>query len=159
MRRLAALVLAVAGFPGASGAQEPPPPDPACPPAVATALEDAAASGAEGEFLVIRDPAGGIRDPMSILDFSCIDRLFNYSLYNIFFDPGRAMRDILGLANRAVCRIAREAYREAIGRPMTPSFIRDIRQLPGVSVRRTWGNVLDDAGAGDGLARTIFQEG
>ncbi len=126
---------------------------------MATALESAATAGAEGEFLVIRDPENGIRNPMSILDFSCIDRLFNYSLYNIFFDPGRAMNEILGLADRTICRLAREAYREAIGRPMTPSFIQDIRRIPGVQVRRTWGNILDDVGADDELTRTIFQEG
>lgn len=158
MRRLVATLAVTAALAGPAAAQEAPF-DPACPPEVATALEAAAASGAEGEFRVIRNPEDGIRDPMSILDFSCLDRLFNYSLYNIFFDPGRAMNDILGLASRQICRLAREAYREAIGRPMTPSFIRDIRRIPGVRVRRTWGNVLDDAGADDTLTRTIFQEG
>ncbi len=167
MRALLAVMAAVTALAGAVAAQEAPVgdvpvgdagADPACAPEVATALEAAAAAGAEGEFLVIRDPDAGIRDPLSILDFSCLDRLFNYSLYNIFFDPGRAMKDVLGLANRQICRIARDAYREAIGRPRTPSFIHDIRRLPGVSVRRTWGNVLDDAGAGE-ITRTIFQEG
>ncbi len=158
MNRLFAALAAAAALAGPAAAQEAPP-DPACPPEVATALEAAAGAGAEGEFLVIRNPEDGIRDPMSILDFSCLDHLFNYSLYNIFFDPGRAMNEILGLANRTICRLARQAYREAIGRPMTPSFIRDIRRLPGVSMKRTWGNVLDDAGADDELTRTIFQEG
>ena len=158
MRGLIAAIIAATALAGPSAAQDPAF-DPACPPEVATALEASATAGAEGEFLVIRDPENGIRNPMSILDFSCIDRLFNYSLYNIFFDPGRAMNDILGLANRTICRLARDAYREAIGRPMAPSFIRDIRSLPGVSVGRTWGNTLDDSGAGDDLARTIFQEG
>lgn len=158
MRRLLAALAAAAALSGPAAAQEAPY-DPACAPEVAAALEAAATSGAEGEFLVIRNPQDGIRDPMSILDFSCIDRLFNYSLYNIFFDPGRAMNEILGLANRQICRLAREAYREAIGRPRTPSFIHDIRRIPGVQVRRTWGNILDDAGVGDDIARTIFQEG
>ena len=158
MRGPVAAFAAAAALAAPAAAQEAPF-DPACPPEVATALEASATAGAEGEFLVIRDPENGIRNPMSILDFSCIDRLFDYSLYNIFFDPGRAMNDILGLANRTICRLARDAYREAIGRPKTPSFIRDIRSLPGVSVRRTWGNILDESGAGDELTRTIFQEG
>lgn len=157
-RRLIAALITAAAIAVPAAAQEAPL-DPACAPEVATALEAAATTGAQGEFLVIRDPENGIRNPVSILDFSCIDRLFNYSLYNIFFDPGRAMNEILGLANRTICRLARQAYLEAIGRPMAPSFIRDIRKLPGVSVRRTWGNVLDDLDPDDELTRTIFQEG
>ena len=71
---------------------------------------------------------------MSILDFSCITDMFNYRLYDIFFDPGAAMEDILGLVNRRICAAARDAYRDAIGRQTTPSFIRDIRRLPGVRI-------------------------
>ena len=158
MRTVIAMAVFAAALACPAAGQEPPL-DPACPPEVAAALETAATSGAEGEFLVIRDPESGIRDPMSILDFSCVDRLFNYGVYNIFFDPGRAMEDILGLINRQVCNLARDAYRNAIGRTRTPSFIRDIRRLPGVSVRRTRWNLLDDIDASDELTRTIFQEG
>ena len=96
---------------------------------------------------------------MSILDFSCIDRLFNYGVYNIFFDPGRAMEDILGLVNRTVCNLARDAYRDAIGRQRAPDFIRDIRRLPGTSARRERWNLLDEFDSSDELTRTIFQEG
>ena len=154
---LAALAVAAALACPAAGQE--PPFDPACPPEVASALETAAASAPEGEFLVIRDPSDGIRNPVSILDFSCIDRLFNYGVYNIFFDPGRAMEDILGLVNRTVCKLAHDAYRDAIGRQRTPDFIRDIRRLPGTSVRRTRWNLLDEIDPSDELSRTIFQEG
>ena len=158
MRSLLA-ALAVAAALACPAAGQEPPYDPACPPEVASALETAANSAANGEFFVIRDPANGIRDPMSILDFSCIDRLFNYGVYNIFFDPGRAIEDILGLVNRTVCNLAHDAYRDAIGRQRTPDFIRDIRRLPGTSVRRERWNLLDEIDTSDELTRTIFQEG
>lgn len=127
------LAIAIVAFTCQATAQEPPP-DPACAPDVAAALEAEAASGASAEILAIRDPAHGIREPMSILDFSCITDMFNYRLYDIFFDPGAAMEDILGLVNRRICAAARNAYRDAIGRQTTPSFIRDIRRLPGVRI-------------------------
>lgn len=158
MRTLLA-ALAVAAALACPAAGQEPAFDPACPPEVASALETAATSAAEGEVAVIRDPSDGIRDPLSILDFSCVDRLFNYGIYNIFFDPGRAMEDILGLVNRTVCNLARDAYRNAIGRQRTPSFIRDIRRLPGTSVRRQRWNLLDEIDPADDLTRTIFQEG
>ena len=158
MRTFLAAVATAAALACPAAGQEPPL-DPACPPEVATALETAATSGAEGEFRAIRDPANGIRDPMSILDFSCVERLFNFEIYNIFFDPGRAMDDILGLINRQVCDLARDAYRSAIGRVRPPSFLRDIRRLPGTTVRRSRWNIIDDIDAGDELTRTIFQGG
>ena len=159
MRLLPAAALAVALLAPPAVSQEPPAVDPACSPEVADALEAASASAVEAEFLVIRNPETGIRDPMSILDFSCIGRMFDYSLYNIFFDPGRAMSELLGVVNRQVCSIARNAYRDAIGRPYTPDFIRDIRRLPGVSVPTRRMNILRDMGLDPDLNRTIIQGG
>ena len=159
MKLLPAAALAAAMLAPPAVSQEPPAADPACSPAVASALEDAAASGVEAEFLVIRNPETGIRDPMSILEFSCIGRMFDYGIYNIFFDPGRAMSELLGVLNRQVCSIARDAYRDAIGRPYTPDFIRDIRRLPGVSVPRDRLNILRDIGIDEDLNRTIIQGG
>lgn len=144
------LVLALVALTLPAGAQEPPA-DPACHPDVAAALEAEAASGASAEILAIRDPVNGIREPMSILDFSCIADMFNYRLYDIFFDPGAAMEDILGLVNRRICAAARDAYREAIGRQTRPGFIRDIRRLPGVRVttdRWRLSRELEDADLG-----------
>ena len=136
-----------------------PPADPACDPAVASALEVEAAAGVEAEFLVIRDPGSGIREPLSILDFSCISDMFDYGVYDIFFDPGRAMDEIMGLVNRRICANARDAYRDAIGRPSTPDFIRDIRRLPGVQVRpRRW-NLIEDVTGDEELNRLIIEGG
>ena len=135
------------------------PADPACNPQVADALEAAATQGVETAFAAIRDPEAGIRDPMSILDFSCVANMFDYRLYNIFFDPQRSMSDILGVLNRKICAVAREAYRAAIGRPATPDFIRDIRRLPGVQVRTQRWNLIEDV-TGDGdLDRLIVGGG
>ncbi len=151
------LALILLALPAA--AQEGPPADPACDPAVASALEAEAAAGVEAEFLVIRDPESGIREPMSILDFSCITDMFNYRAYDIFFDPGRAMDEIMGLLDRRICAAAREAYRDAIGRPSTPDFIRDIRRLPGVRVpSRRW-DLLDDVTGSEDLNRLIIEGG
>ena len=157
MRGPAFLLVTLLALPAA--AQEAPPADPACDPGIATALEAEAAAGVEAEFLVIRDPENGIREPLSILDFSCITDMFNYRAYDIFFDPGRAMDQIMGLLNRRLCSIARDAYRDAIGRPWTPDFIRDIRRLPGVRVpTRRW-NLLDDVTGGENLNRLIVEDG
>ena len=158
MKLLPAVVLAAAML-ATPAASQVPPADPACSPEVAAALESAATTGVEAEFLVIRDPDAGIRDPMSILDFSCIERLFDYGIYNIFFDPGRAMSELVGVLNRQLCSLAREAYRDAIGRPYTPDFIRDIRRLPGVSVPRERMNILRDIGLDEDLNRAIIQGG
>lgn len=149
------LVLALLATPAAA---QSPPADPACDPAVASALEAEAAAGVEAEFLVIRDPERGIREPLSILDFSCISDMFSYRAYDIFFDPGRAMDEIMGLVNRRICSIARDAYRDAIGRPSTPDFIRDIRRLPGAQVRTQRWNLIEDV-TGDGDLNRLIIEG
>ena len=156
-RRFSVLAALLAWALHAPAAAQQPPADPACDPEVAAALQAAAASGVEAEFDVIRDPRQGIRDPMSILDFSCIDRMFDYRLYNVFFDPGRAMEEIMGIANREVCALARDLYRQHIGRPYRPSEIRRLRRIPGIRVDPERYNLLDDAG--EELNRTIYQEG
>ena len=153
--RILPIALALLAAPAAANE---PPVDPACDPAVASALEAEAAAGVEAEFLVIRDPESGIREPLSILDFSCVDDMFDYRVYDIFFDPGRAMDEIMGLVNRRICAIARDAYRDAIGRPSTPDFIRDIRRQPGVQVRPERWNLIEDV-TGDGDLNRLIIEG
>ena len=154
-----ALLVALALMATPAAANEPPPADPACDPAVASALEAEAAAAVEAEFHTIRHPEAGIREPLSILDFSCLERMFDYSAYNVFFDPGRAMDEILGLLNRRLCAAARDAYRDAIGRPATPDFVRDIRRLPGVRVPRQRWNLLQDVTGDDELNRLIIEGG
>lgn len=149
-------VLALLAMPAVA---QTPPADPACDPDVASALEAEAAAGVEAEFFVIRHPESGIREPLSILDFSCIERLFDYGVYDIFFDPGRAMTDIMGLINRRICSLARDAYRDAIGRPATPDFVRDIRRLPGARVGRQRWNLIDDVTGDEDLNRLIVEGG
>ena len=153
--RMLALALALVAC---EAAAQQPPADPACAPDVAAALEAEAASGASAEILAIRDPVSGIREPMSILDFSCISDMFNYGIYDIFFDPGAAMEDILDLVNRRICAAARDAYRDAIGRQTTPSFIRDIRRLPGVRVTTDRWRLTDELEDAD-LNRLIIEGG
>lgn len=150
------VVLALLAVPAAA---QTPPADPACDPDVASALEAEAAAGVEAEFRAIRNPESGIREPQSILDFSCITNMFNYRAYDIFFDPGRAMDEIMGLLNRRLCGLARDAYRNAIGRPSTPDFIRDIRRLPGVQVRPVRWNLLEDVTGDEDLNRLIIEGG
>ena len=109
--------------------------DPDCDPVVETALEDGARRGVEAETAVIRDPEAGIRDPDSILDFSCIADMFDFRVHNVLFDPGRAMSDILGLIQRRACAAARQAYHRYVGRPVDPGLwaARETR-LPGLGV-------------------------
>ena len=156
-RPTAVLAALLAWTLAAPAAAQQPPADPACDAQVASALQAAAAAGVEAGFEVVRDPQQGIRNPMSILDFSCIERMFDYRLYNVFFDPGRAMEEIMGIANREVCALARDLYRQYIGRPYRPSEIRRLRRIPGIRVDPERHNLLDDAG--EELNRTIYQGG
>ena len=119
----------------------------ACAPEVRQALEQTAAEGARRSFLTIRDPANGIRDPRSILDVSCVERLFDFRAFNVFFDPGRALEEILGIVQRRICDAARDAYRGAIGRPLDATIFADnIPRLPGLDVDAVGGNFLNEAG-------------
>ena len=114
-----------AGEGGAAGAE--------CAPEVERALIDGARMGVERDVAVLRHPDQGIRDPDSILDFSCLDDLFDFRRFDILFDPGRSMSDLLGLVQRRICAAAREAYRGYVGRPLDAAlYTARIPRLPGL---------------------------
>ena len=105
----------------------------ACAPEVEQALMEGARIGVERDVAVLRHPDQGIRDPDSILDFSCLDDLFDFRRFDILFDPGRSMSDLLGLVQRRICAAAREAYRGYIGRPLDAAlYTARIPRLPGL---------------------------
>ena len=142
--RVSVLVLATAAlcWSGPSPAQTTPED---CDPAVERDLERGAERGANREVRVVRDPEFGIRDPESLFDLSCLERMFDYGHANILFDPGRAMSDILGLLRRTVCRAAQDAYRGYVGRTLhVGAFARDLPRLPGLDVDRERENLLED---------------
>ena len=134
---LALLAPVLAPVPGVSPAlaQAPPPAalEAGCDPGIREALAASAARGVEQDLAVIRNPDQGIRDPDSILDFSCLEDLFNYRAFNVLFDPGRALEEILGLAQRRVCEIARNTYRGYVGRTLDASvYTSRLPRLPGL---------------------------
>ena len=130
--------------PGAATANE------ACDPAVRDALAESARAGVEADLAIIRHPDQGIRNPDSILDFSCLRDLFDYSAFDILFDPAGALEDILDLARRRICAAARDAYRRYLGRALDPAvYAVPARRLPGLDLDPRRRNVLDDAGAHD----------
>ena len=155
-RVLAALALlapVLAPVPGAlpALAQAPPPAalEAGCDPGIREALAASAARGVEQDLAVIRNPDQGIRDPDSILDFSCLEDLFNYRAFNVLFDPGRALGEILGLAQRRVCEIARNTYRDYVGRTLDASVytsrlprLPGLHRLPGLDTDARNGNIL-----------------
>ena len=101
---LAALVpaLALLLWAAPAEAQSPPAPgsvpgdavahDPACDPAVAEALAGSAEAGVEADLAIIRHEEQGIRNPDSILDFSCITDLFDYRSFDIHLRSGGRAR-------------------------------------------------------------------
>ena len=93
---LALLAPVLAPVPGVSPAlaQAPPPAalEAGCDPGIREALAASAARGVEQDLAVIRNPDQGIRDPDSILDFSCLEDLFNYRAFNVLFDPAARSR-------------------------------------------------------------------
>ena len=126
----------------------------ACDPAVAEALAASAEAGVEAELAVLRHEDQGIRNPDSILDFSCITDLFDYRSFDIHFDPAGALEYILDLARRRICSAARDAYRRYVGRALDPSvyvseYTRPLDRLPGLDIDWPRRNVFDDLGAGD----------
>ena len=124
--------------------------DAACDPRVQQALAESARRGVEAELAIIRHPDQGIRNPDSIFDFSCIGDLFDYSAFDILFDPAGALDDILDLARRRICAAARDAYRGYLGRALDPSvYTAPLPRLPGLDLDRTRRSVLDDMGADD----------
>ena len=122
----------------------------ACDPAVQRALADSARAGVEAELAVIRHPDQGIRNPDSIFDFSCIWDLFDYSSFDILFDPAGALDDILDLARRRLCAAARDAYRRYLGRALDPAvYTAPLPRLPGLDIDRTSRSVLEGGRADD----------
>ena len=149
MRRLLlAAVLALALLParadaeaGAGGGAE-------CPPEVERALAESARAGVERDVAILRHPDQGIRDPDSILDFSCVDDLFDFRRFDILFDPGRGMADLLGLLQRRICALAREAYRGYLGRPLDAAFYTaHTPRLPGLDPVGAVENAVHSGGA------------
>ena len=57
-------------------------------------IADSARAGVEADLAIVRHPDQGIRDPDSILDFSCIADLFDYRAFDILFDPAGALTHI-----------------------------------------------------------------
>ncbi len=112
-----------------------------CDPEVERALIANAERGAMDDLIIVRHPEHGVRDPESILDFSCIERMFDYRTANILFDPG----DIFALLRREICSAARDAYGRYVGRSLDLSvFARDLPRLPGLRVLTRGGNLLDE---------------
>ena len=128
--------------------------DPSCDPAVAEALAGSAEAGVEADLAIIRNEEQGIRNPDSLLDFSCITDLFDYRSFDIHFDPAGALEHILDLARRRICAAARDAYRRYVGRALDPSvyvseYTRPLDRLPGLDIDWPRRTVFDDLGAGD----------
>lgn len=121
--------------------------DAACDPGVRQALAESARAGVERDVAIVRHPEQGIRDPDSILEFSCIEDLFDYRSFDILFDPGR--KDLLGLLQRRVCAVAREAYRRYAGRHLDAAvYTARAARLPGLGaapMRRTEPHRAGDA--------------
>ena len=161
------LLLWTAGAEAEPPSRAAPPPaavsDPACDPAVAGALARSAEAGVEADLAIIRHPGQGIRNPDSILDFSCIRDLFDYRAFDVLFDPAGALDDILDLARRRLCAAARDAYRRYLGRALDASiYTVPARRLPGLDHDWRRRNVLDGAGqrSGDGeLFRGVVEGG
>ena len=166
---LAAIVpaLALLLWAAPAPAQTPPPAptqagaaDAACDPRVRQALAESARQGVEAELAIIRHPDQGIRNPDSIFDFSCIGDLFDYSAFDILFDPAGSLGDILDLARRRVCAAARDAYRRYLGRALDPGvYTAPLPRLRGLDLDRTRRGVLDDAGADDAARFRDIVEG
>ena len=137
MRRGRALLacIAAAGVMmwGAAAAQDAG--DGACDPEIRQGLMESATAGVQGDLAIIRDPDQGIRSPDSILDLSCLEDLFDFGGFDVFYDPGASMQDLLGLLERQVCAVARNAYRGYVGRSLDTSALAwELQRLPGVDV-------------------------
>ena len=118
-----------------------------CDPEVDEALAQSAERGVLGDVEVIRHPVQGVRNPDSILGFSCLDRLFDYSLFDVHVSPKRAINELLGLVRREVCSVSRDVYRQYVGRTLDARvYTRRLPRIPGVVVRPDRGNVIEDIG-------------
>ena len=140
-----------AGEAGAAGAD--------CAPEVERALIEGARMGVERDVAVLRHPDQGIRDPDSILDFSCLDDLFDFRRFDMLFDPGRSMSDLLGLVQRRICAAAREAYRGWLGRPLDAGlYTARIPLLPGLQPASAPGTAARAGSAGRDLGVDLHQD-
>ena len=120
-----------------------------CAPEVERALIEGARTGVERDVAVLRHPDQGIRDPDSILDFSCLDDLFDFRRFDILFDPGRSMSDLLGLVQRRICAAARQAYRGWLGRPLDSAlYTARAPHLPGLGPVRAMDTAVHGGSAG-----------
>ena len=155
--RLAAAVAGMLLWAGAAAAAAGPP-SAACDPAVAEVLAATGRAGVAEDTALIRDPRRGIRNPDSIFDFSCVEDMFAYRSFDMFFDPGRAVRDILGLARRRICAAAREAYGRYLGRGPDPRLYGAGAppRLPGIPPGPGDGGLSRDGGlSGGGSVRSL----
>ena len=119
-----------------------------CAPEIELALIEGARIGVERDVAVLRHPDQGIRDPDSILDFSCLDDLFDFRRFDMLFDPGRNMSDLLGLVQRRICAAAREAYRGYVGRPLDSAlYTAHTPRLPGLDPVRAMNTPVRAASA------------
>ena len=129
----------------------------ACDPAVAEALARSAEAGVEADLAIIRHPGQGIRNPDSIFDFSCIRDLFDYRAFDVLFDPAGALDDILDLARRRLCAVARDAYRRYLGRALDASvYTVPARRLPGLELDWQRRNLLEGI-RGNGADAELFR--
>lgn len=149
---LAGLGLVLTVLCGMSGAWAQEPRDGACDPEIRQGLMESASAGVQGDLAIIRDPDQGIRNPDSILDFSCLEDLFDFGGFDLFYDPGASMNELLGLLQRQVCNVAQGAYRRYLGRPVDGRMLAwDLNRLPGVDVDYRRGNLLREPVSGGGL--------
>ena len=147
---LAAALLAsvLVSAPAAAGTPDTPAPaDARCDPAVREALAESARAGVERDVAILRHPGQGVRNPDSIFDLSCLEDLFDYRTFDVFFDPGRRMENLLGLLRRRACAIAREAWRGYLGRPLDAAvYTARVPRLPGLGAAPTRGPLHRDGG-------------
>ena len=121
------------------------PPGDACDPEIRQGLMENAAAGVQGDLAVIRNPDQGIRNPDSILDLSCLEELFDFGGFDLFYDPGASMQDLLGLLQRQVCAVARNAYGGYLGRTLDVGAMAwELERVPGVDVDRRQRNFLHE---------------
>ncbi len=106
-----------------------------CNPQYYEAMQQAAVRGSHRQVAVIRNNKTGIRQPESLMDFSCLDKLFNMPNINILFDPTSILDGILGAIQKEVCERVTQAYAENIGRPLDKLiYSRKLPKLPGLDV-------------------------
>ena len=143
-----AVVLGTTSAAGAAGVD-----DAGCDPGIREALAASAAWGVEQDLAVIRNPDQGIRDPDSILDFSCLKDLFNYRpsmccsipaarlrKYSAWHSAGSARSPAMPTAATSGRTLDATVYTERL--PRLPGLHR----LPGLDTDAHYGNVLRDSG-------------